>query len=96
MCHLRICLGGDVYFASLLMGKGLLSPWVLVSGNENCSVGLSNCKLFVVLGVALLRCTDLAPLSGGLVYVDAWQEMGNGGVCCTREQPDGCPPFWVS
>ena len=30
MIHLRrISLGGDVYFASLLMGKGLSSPWVL-------------------------------------------------------------------
>jgi len=28
------------------------------------------------------------------MYVDAWQEKGNGGICCSREQPNGRPLFW--
>ena len=35
----------------------------------------------------------MAPFSGWRMYVDAWQEKGNGGICCSREQPTGGPPF---
>jgi len=56
-------------------------------------VDLLNGGLFVGLGVALLRRYDLAPVSGWWMYVDACQEKGNGGTCCSREQPNGRPPF---
>ena len=54
---------------------------------------LLNGGLFVGLGVALMRRTDLAPFSGWWMYVHAWQEKGNGEICCSREQPTGGPPF---
>ena len=57
-------------------------------------MGLLSGGLFVGLGVALLRRTGLAPFSGWWMYVDASQEKGNGGICCSREQPNGRPPFF--
>ena len=50
---------------------------------------LLNDGLFVGLGVALLRRTDLAPFSGWRMYVDTCQEKGSGGICCSRKQPFG-------
>ena len=41
-------------------------------------MGLCNGELFAVLGVALLRCTDLASFSEGLMVVVACRVMGYG------------------